>query len=1082
MTRSPGIIPSVCTAVAVAALLQSVSLRAAEFEQSYDRNAGGWNLPFQQDGDRRGIVYERKEPSGAHYARLEPRLAVTAQQVMTYEAQIFIPSRLEQGSLFLEVLEFNATGQHIGSRRSAGLSETDGWTRLSTTFKIDADAAFVELRLNHRGVGTAWIRQVRLYETSAESFERRLVPAYAGTLEEKKILQDWSLRASGSPMPAVCLSYQDLPPGEGYAVSAAWQNQTFSEGSFALSSVIEDPNWPRTRRPVAKVSFYYRAQSVQGDLNLQLSFPEPDAGWGPARNNWKSPAISLAHQSQWTRVEWTPKDFKVDPGTWGDPSWERISGYLPTLTVSGGKGQAMLQIAGLRVDFADGQSGQAFAAWKEPYWYYPQLTRPNVKPAPAMEHRIMHGSGAYFVETAKGRTYLLEMKKIFPNLGIQSNLGMESILGQRDWFVDHDIAVGFQNISPFLWQAGVARDALSHPAESYQWLEERHHKFDQTSLEWRAIYDEVAKRYSRYGIPEYQIIDGHYATHPSQSDRHFPAILAGEDEGVRMADGRCMTFWDYFRSYTGFVWTPADVGLSSWADYRTTPPSQYATAKADALSCKRGYLDMALRHYVYMRWNANVGEAFDRYGVTYFLMNNGDDWKNGNDWYMDTATAGVRGFVEETFFYHPSTVIKAYPLGPAFRAWYAKNGTHHRLIGETGKGGHGPIYWAPEISYAITYSISAAKSYDSYEVDWPGETHWDEMTDPKNTYHYNRFCDFLAKGLAYNHATLDQNLTQDATVGQMVSLQETPAMYAGRAMTKLGIAAEREGYGITWASHLLADTAVFKNARVLINDHYALPRGMAAKLMQWVDGGNRALVLHGAAAGREIDGTLWSEAFGWDRSSMNKPDQFGSVLGSLQRRVNGGVVVYVPTIKGTVLAENENGPLVYVYERPKGGRVYYYARIPSLKPAQDTAALAAILSAEKIRKMTDSSDNSLTVHPYADAAGNAHLVAFSRQNLDAYKWVYSATDNGVYPYQSPGSRASGTVQVKPGRYRLMETFSGRERDVTVGEDGALSLSLQDINAEVFHLVRADQPKEIEKLRRSRHELYRWLDRRLPSGR
>lgn len=1036
-------------------------LHASNFSSGPD----GWvSLVHGVEEGRGQLSYKRERSTFHHYAARQHRISVEPDAVVKYEAEVNIPTALRANSFWLWLVQFDTQGQVISQRQIASpkITRTEGWQKIVAIGKTSPGTTRVELRMSNWGVGDVHVRSVTLSKPVPGSFDYLLAGEFAGTLQEKKILHDWSLRATGAPAPIVSLAYENLPAGASHAVRAVWQNAMNPQGSFRLMGAVEDPRWPRPPRKLASFSLRVRAEHLEGNLALRPLLTE--VGRGAA---WQGNPVPLADcAGEWKELVFRPENFV--PG---------IGHVNVTLTVEGGKGRVSLQVADIRLRYEDGSEALAFQEWKDLYWYYPKLTEPVTPRSPDATHRIMHGAGTFFVRTERGRHYLLKMKEAVPNLGIQSLLSLEDLLAHRRWFAEHDMALGFQNATPYLWQAAVERDALSSPVADYAEIAERHHKIDYTSEAWRDIYREVAARFKAYGIPEYQLIDGHYITKAAQSDRHVGRILKEGDAGVLMAAGRRIHFWDYFESYTGARWTPAEVGLKDWSEYTAAPKSRYTNTSSDDLWRKRGYLDMALRHYDYMRWHADVGGIFKEAGVTYFLMNNGDDWNSANDWLFNVSTAGIAGFVEETYFYHPNSVLKAYPLGLAFRDVYARSGTHHRLIAELGKGGHGPIYWAPEIAYAITFTITASKPYQSLEIDWPDETDWETQTDPNNRYHHDRFCSFLARAYAYNDATLDRTWELAPAMRDVVSLQETTAMYAGIYREKLGAVAEQENHPLSRVKGQLFDYGPVRDARLLINDNYALPAGMPQRLLAWLDSRpDRILVLHGASAGRRVDGTNWSQAFGWE-NKMNAPGQFAAVFGSLAESGK----TFSPEKVGAVLLQDEDGPLLSRYTRPSGARVYYYHRTAGQVEADDRKALQFIYREAGIRALADTQDGNLAVYPFYDADGGIAVTAFNRKRMNAYKWSHATAAMQVkaFPWTNDGDAARFRVPIdKPGDYLVLPFLAGGEKRVTLDKPGFVELEMNGINAEVIHVVPAGNERRIDEIRKQREAFFRWLDQRL----
>lgn len=156
----------------------------------------------------------------------------------------------------------------------------------------------------------------------------------------------------------------------------------------------------------------------------------------------------------------------------------------------------------------------------------------------------------------------------------------------------------------------------------------------------------------------------------------------------------------------------------------------------------------------------------------------------------------------------------------------------------------------------------------------------EDQRKPENRYDYDRFRDYLAKSLAYNHTAPGETITPNPDLNRVFSLQETTALYAGPRQRKLSIAAEQENWPVSRLTPELFDAKEQKKAKLVINDCYALSARSVKTLIDWVDGApGRVLVLHGAAAGRRIDGTMWSEVFGWDPVAMNAPEQFAGLVG-----------------------------------------------------------------------------------------------------------------------------------------------------------------------------------------------------------
>lgn len=1042
-------------------------LRTYDFTSDIEK----WQLEQGIDPDGKPVAICRTTGAGPfNYRSSLEQIPLTGEQYITYRAEVRIDQPLERGDFTLELIVFRNGGDPWTIRAPYSLTQTSGWQELLLVYQTPPDTQSIELRLGNHGSGTVYVRSCSLSIAGEDSFERSLLPHYAGTLEEQQILNSWAcLSDSSTAAPNLSLDYRNPPEGWRYALDCVWYNPFQPNGQASISSFIEDAERNIRIRKVSKVSFLIRELEIDPKIQLSVCF-NTRSGWGPSSNAWIAELSGRSKPGQWRQIVLSRNDFKSRSGDTIQAKWEDISWNTPTILIEG-QGKAHFQIAGFQVHCTDGFRGTAWSKWSDPFWYFLKNHEPAISPPADRKYLNFHGGGGDWLDSEEGRDYFLQIQKLVPNLAIQSNLCLDSLLRHRDWLKKHDIVVGYQNATPFLWQAAVAADALSTPRDAYAELNERHHKIDYTSEAWRDIYREVAKRFSRYGIGEYQIIDGHYTTSDAKAGPRFKRILKEEDPGIIMFDGSVIHFWDYFEAYTGFRWTPKDFGWETWDEYTHASRRSYTAGNAPE-ACRRGYLDMALRHYEYMRWHADVGDIFRSHGVRYFLMNNGDDWTSGNDWIFNSSTRGVAGFVEETFFYHPATFIKAYFLSLAMNTVFQATGTHHRLIAESGAGGHGPIYWAPEFSYSAIFDICAARKYDSLEIDWPGETTFANLSNPDRRYDYNRLCDYLAKAWAYNDATLFTDYQPLPESAQHLVLQATSTMFAGPSLHLMN--PENSAYPVSVITPQLFKGDVATEARLVFNDQYALPVGFAKTLLSWLDASpENVLVLCGASAGREIDGTMWSNVFGWPNDTMNRPDQFSDIFGKLSKKGTR----FFPEKAGEIILKDAEGPILSLYRRPGGARIYYChllpddANRPTIKGAIDE-----IMRRESVSPIWKDDVGSAIIRHYIGADGTRVFTVFDRKPLDNYSYVQGGR-NPEYTWHTPGSVISGKVTVPPGEYLLYGVLTGKKEKVTVDKTGFLTLPLKDISCEVYYLLPRDGGEVLKRLQKRHSDLSQWLGKR-----
>ncbi len=1037
----------------------------------FSNNRAKWQLQCGKDPDGKPVGVCITEKAGPHNYRSScQQIPVEPLRYVSCKALVRIDKPLKNGKFFLAAVAFRKNASPITFHSPYRVQSTVNYQELPLFFQVPADTTGIELRLRNQGVGTAYIKSYTLEYVDKNSFEIQLLPQYSGTLEEQKILNSWAcLTGSTAARPVVSINYTDPPAPWKHFLNLVWFNPFQPGGTATVTANIEDAERNTKTRIVKTVSLYVRSQTLDPTVTLTLKLRER-SGWGNSTNHWAADITRKLQKNRWQKIVLTPKDFQPFPGDSSPCRWDQIAWNSPVLVLYG-SAKAHIQIAGLQVHCQDGFSGTAFCEWQDPFWYYNKLSPQNsYSPPHDRKYFNFHGGGAGWLDIPEGRNYFLKLKELVPNLAIQSNLELDMLVRHRDFLKKHDIPTGFQNITPFLWQSAVEHNAMSTERSEYKELAERHHKIDYTSEKWRDIYREVARRFAKYGIGEYQIIDGHYTTSDEKAAAAFPRILQEKDSGIIMHNGKKIHFWDYFEYYTGFRWKPQDLNWNSWNEYKHTSRGECVNS-SDKTVIRRGYLDMALRHYEYMRWHADIGEIFRAQNVRYFLMNNGDDWSNGNDWIWNSSTRGITGFVDETYFYHPRTFQKAYPQSLMLNEIFNRNKTHLRLIAESGAGGHRPIYWSPEFSYTALFDISASRKYDSLEIDWPGETVFENLKNPQNIRGYNRLCDYLVKCWAYNDATLFTDYKPAVDLGKIFVLRETKTMFAGPQ--ELRMKPEESAYPVSIITPQLFPSNLTSRGNLIFNDLYALRKKDVQHLLDYLAEDKRnALVLHGSSAGREIDGTMWSEVFSWPRDTMNAPAQWNSIFGKLQK--NGER--FNPERSGNVLLQDEKGALLSLYKCPNGSKIYYC----HIQPDKNNRKLVnriiqKIMYSERVSPMWNDKQEEAIVRAYK----GKNIFSFSvyaAKPLREYRYIHGG-NNPEYPWELPNSNVCAEISVPPGKYLLYGMLTGTEYPVQIRKEEKLQLPLKNISCELYHLIPSTDKATLQRLKARTAQLKQWLNKR-----
>jgi hypothetical protein len=178
-----------------------------------------------------------------------------------------------------------------------------------------------------------------------------------------------------------------------------------------------------------------------------------------------------------------------------------------------------------------------------------------------------------------------------------------------------------------------------------------------------------------------------------------------------------------------------------------------------------------------------------------------------------------------------------------------------------------------------------------------------------------------------------------------------------------------------------------------------------------------------------------------------------------------------------VVLRDAGGPALSRYDLANGSTVWFYHHTPGLDPRRDDRILGFLMKQCGVHPVVES-EGTLYARDYRHSDGMLTYPVFARPELDHYRWVYSAQDNGLYPWRNPGVIREGSLHVPPGSYRMFGMLSGIDRPITVGPDGLLPVRLDGITADVIHLVPQGNRERYAQLKQRREELFRFLSRRI----
>ena len=1011
-----------------------------------------------QAPDGSAAIYQPGQISNHNFLDVA-RVKLPAGETMAFAGEYRIPGDLREGSFQLCVVFFDRKGRVIRQDVSHPASLADGWRELCVLFAPPAGAVDMLLRLVNTGTSPVWLRRAVLRDATAEEADR--IARFAGTLEEKLVLHSHTV--IGNPEAVFVMDYDDPAPGDRYSMKVVWDHESGERGLVDIASPMEVP--PVGERRLERVVFHLKVTRCSGDLKLMPMALAGDVNLCPENVNFGEMDVlrDLPPDGEWRRFEYElPAGSRIADGS-----------FLLRLY---GVGTTTFRLGLPRFYYSDGTVATGFSVWRDPLWKFPDWSdHPFVSAFRDTEGMVLCDTGQGTQAGESGRQSLLKLKAMFPNLANDVIYAIGPTLRDRQWYEDHGIPVVYQNIPNELWQLAIARDpdVLCFKPDSYRGIKEHLHKFNAAHPAWREVYGRWAERMKDYGIPEVMSIDCcfQFSGDDDQYEPWFRGFLKEEDEGYRYRDEKKRRFFgDYFEAYAGFRPTPEFFGWKSWDEYSVTSGLSLWRADAPAELRRRGWLDTLLRHYAFLMYNTRLGEELGARGIAYFLMNNGDDWLNGNDWQVNARLSGVPGFVEETFFYHPSCVFHAFTDAMAFREFYDVYGGRHRLIQEVGLGGHGNPYWDIRNTFALVSTMCAATPYHSLQVDWPFESSMESLRGNANDYTRPRYNTFVTMASAYNSQRELGVGEIPESVRRTLIFHETPSNIAffEHQRRRLGNVLQQGPWYGSNANFNLWELPFVQEAKVLFNDYYALPAGGAEKLIDWLNARpGRSLVLSGYSAGKAIDGTYWGAAMGWDLSHLNRPDQFAALIGSIRPENRRYFCSREPD--DVLMADEDGRPLLSVYQGREGRKVYYYSAVPGDDAAQDARVVGEIMNREfgAAPYVKRKGDTRVFSSRYAD--GSRLFCLFSHEGMERFRMHQVIRTATRYDFEDPEVDNLISVSVEPGDYLLYAFLADELRKVTIPESGRLELALCGQTAELCYLIPADRTDRLEQLRRLRKE-------------
>ncbi|MHB0997725.1 MAG: hypothetical protein ACYC27_00650 [Armatimonadota bacterium] len=881
--------------------------------------------------------------------------------------------------------------------------------------------------------------------------------------------------------------------GGPYSMKIHWKDSPSSDTPFWFLG------WYTTAKGYDKLSFDLFVESNNGKATMPIYLTEPDGDRWVAQTN-----VTPENIGKWQHFEVTKDQFSFWALGNNARDWDSISSIV--VEPAGKEGDLTLYIDNLILSGTEGKRDLLDPAnLPRSYTEIPKSQNPLNSTNPK-GHIIIAGGSNFWTNSSS----LEKLCALSPSIGISSGAfpGYEKngVISKRTAALNRPLMQEHQDGLDFeveLTQEG---------AWCVRWDGESNNttpgKFDKghTACSSHPKFIEMNKRrvdaIIASGINTLTLVDyvwpymgGRWGY--SEADiAAYRRAMTGTDGGLKLIDKsgtHTISFWDYFKDYSGFILKPADLGYKSWNEYQPTTEEQ---AWADnGQKRKNMFLFVTLNHYQWLKFLQEIGLYIESKGGHLWMIPNPEDLGDAADYIYAGHLAGLQCNLPE-YFGNPIWTEAIYRSGN-YLSKNVREGSH--LVGpilETNAGGHGTPYYDAEVSYAVAYDLFASMSADVSKNDFLDEAPYDVMSDPKNTYYFDRFRDTMSKVYAFDQYKSDKpsrKATKIAVItSRNINRYRGDLFYGFGATDKtydgcLADALAKEGMSFN-----LMDTigyAPIEEQQVIFWGVPEAPETSVPRIKKWLDGNpSRALICHSYQPTRRISGLgycpwITKQDFienplggkDWGLPVISKKDDFTSgkidtvkapFIGVFKQgeqiTLPGGLYI---AKGGKVLLSVSGYPLVSEFKRPNGSKViylHYRAGEPDTSEL-DRRIASALASYYGARRLADSVDN-IMVHSYTIKNGSAHVL-WNRDVINKWEFIYDGNRKQRLTYSNPGIDAIVKILVpQKGEYVVYEVLSGVSSRVKVV--GNVELSLKDKTCAVYYVlpVNAETDKRLAALK------------------
>lgn len=573
--------------------------------------------------------------------------------------------------------------------------------------------------------------------------------------------------------------------------------------------------------------------------------------------------------------------------------------------------------------------------------------------------------------------------------------------------------------------------------------------------------------------------------------------LSGTDGGLRLIDKtgrRTISFWDYFKDYSGYVMKPSDLGIESWNEYKPTTENE---AWPDNGAKRRNmYLFTTLMHYQWLKFIQELGLYMESKGGHLWIIPNPEDLANASDYVYAAHLAGLQGNLPE-FFGNPLWTEAIYRSG-GYLSRNAREGS--RLLGpilETNAGGHGKPYYDAEVSYAVAYDLCASMNADVMKNDFLDETPFNVVSNPANAGQFDRFRDTMSKVHAFDQFKKDKPvhpISPIAVVTPRNINRYRGDLFYGFGATdntydgSLGDALSKEGFVFDMMDTI--SYAPIEGHRVVFWGVPEAPIPSIERIRKWLASNPaNVLVCSSYQPTRRISGLGYcpwitpqdfiENPLGgkpWGLPAISKDADFkggtiDAVKAPFAQVFKVGESIALPdgiyTAKGGRVVLSVSGhPLVSEFKGPGGSKVIYlhYRAGEPQNLSLDRKIASAIASHYGGKQLADSVDN-IIVHSYGMGADSVHVL-WDRKSLNEWEFIYDGNRKQRLVYNNPAVDSLVRIPVAhKGVYVVYDIFNNTS--TTVGAEKTVDLKLVGRTCAVYYVFESGKAadKKIAQLRK-----------------